>query len=717
MILFQSDWARFPSARPDLKTRNKTFLKYAYILEKLGVKNNAFHLALYDQSLVGVDPTSNDLTIEQQTRINMELQFNPWYYFREVAAFKGSAESRIPFRADRATISMLWTFFNHIDYALIMMRQWGKSGTGDQLHTYINQIAGRGQNTQIITKDNDLRKQHIQRLKDIRSMLPGYVNTTTKDDADNSIEITNKFYSNHLTIAVARANEDDALKAGRGFTSEIFQGDEVPFIKNAHLMFPSALGSTSTARKNAEAAGAFWGNIFTTTAGKLDTEEGKYAFKLINDGMYWNEKLFDCTDRLETIKTIKVHSRGDRVLLNGTFSYKQLGVSEEVLRDIIANVGGTVESINRDFFNVWSSGSETHPISNVKVLEVIKKNELAVRYIQRSVDGYFVNWYYEPEVIVERMANDWHIISIDSSSAIGKDKCGMIITSTIDAGVKATLAVSETSLLRYAKYVAAFMISNPKTILVIENKSSGQAILDIVSDELLAAGIDPFKRIFSRIIGERVGARAAAWAEIERGTGLKSNDFYIKNRGDFGFMTTGTSRKHLYDTVLRESAQSVGHKIHDPALIQEIMALTMRNDRVDHPPGGHDDLTIAWLFGQWFLRHAPCLYHYGITGPRFMSEVTERGTLEPLTSRVELDRRNGIRAEINMLKEAHGQAKDATARKRIELRLTKLSTLTRTDGGELLTINSIQEELKEKTSANKPSTRERLARMRANRRG
>lgn len=715
MILFQSDWAKYPSARPDLKTRNKSFLRYAYILNKLGVENNAFHLALYDQTLVGVDPNSDNLTLDQQTRINMELQFNPWYYFREVAAFKGSSNSRIPYRADRATISLLWTFFNHIDYFLVMMRQRGKSGSSDQLHTYINQIAGRSQNTQIITKDNDLRKQHIQRLKDIRSMLPAFVNTTTQHDADNSIEITNKFYGNHITIAVARANEDDALKAGRGFTSEIFQGDEVPFIKNAHHMFPSALGSTSTARANAAVAGAFFGNIFTTTAGKLDTPEGKYAYKLLNDGMYWNEKLYDCTDRSDVISTIKLHAYGDRVLINGTFSYIQLGVSPEELREIIANVGGTVESINRDFFNVWSRGSESHPIYNLKVIQAIKAGEVASSYIQKTVDKYLIDWYYEPEELTETMSKVWHVISIDSSSAIGSDRCGLVITSTVDAGVKGKTAVSETSLLRYAQYVADLMIQYPKTILVIENKSSGQAILDIVSEALLAAGIDPFKRIYSRIIGELVGPRGQSYKAIQQNAGIKDYDFFVKNRGDFGFMTTAGSRKHLYDTVLRDASLSVGHLIKDSALIQEIMQLTSKNGRVDHPAGGHDDLTIAWLMGQWFLRFAPDLHFYGITGPQFMSQVTDSGALEPATSKVELDRRKGVRAEIAMLKEAFTQTSDVTQQRRISLRLTKLATLTANDGGELLTINSIKEELAEKRKVSKPTMRERLARMRSRR--
>ena len=50
----------------------------------MGVKNHYFFLALYDKSLLNVDPHSKDLTTEQRLRIAYECKINFWYFIREV---------------------------------------------------------------------------------------------------------------------------------------------------------------------------------------------------------------------------------------------------------------------------------------------------------------------------------------------------------------------------------------------------------------------------------------------------------------------------------------------------------------------------------------------------------------------------------------------------------------------------------------------------------
>ena len=56
MILFARDWGKYPNARPDFETRNRSFYDLAVQYRDMGIKNYLFILALHDQSLKGVDP-------------------------------------------------------------------------------------------------------------------------------------------------------------------------------------------------------------------------------------------------------------------------------------------------------------------------------------------------------------------------------------------------------------------------------------------------------------------------------------------------------------------------------------------------------------------------------------------------------------------------------------------------------------------------------------
>ena len=138
MILFQDDWKRYPYAQPDYTTKNITFLRTAGILKMMGVENSTFLLALHNQDLKDIDPHDPNLTLKQQMQVTAECRENPWYFFREVSrvSVQGSHEA-IRYKANRANISMLWLFFNHITTLLIQPRQTGKSVSTDLLMVYL----------------------------------------------------------------------------------------------------------------------------------------------------------------------------------------------------------------------------------------------------------------------------------------------------------------------------------------------------------------------------------------------------------------------------------------------------------------------------------------------------------------------------------------------------------------------------------------------------
>ena len=108
MIVFKSDWRKYPNAIVDTKTPNQSFLKLAALYRDMGVEHYYFHLALLQPALQGVDPHDEDnLTLEQKAMILYECDNNPWYYLREIVLVKGAGMTidDCRFRANRSNIA------------------------------------------------------------------------------------------------------------------------------------------------------------------------------------------------------------------------------------------------------------------------------------------------------------------------------------------------------------------------------------------------------------------------------------------------------------------------------------------------------------------------------------------------------------------------------------------------------------------------------------
>jgi len=144
----------------------------------MGVKNHLFHLALLNPELEHVDPFDPHLTFETKNMIRMEAQFNPWYFFREIVRVPPQAgPNPVPLRANRGNISLYWSFFNHIDYALVQIRQTGKSVTADCLMAGLMYVFSSNTMMGLFTKDDALRRSNVDRIKRVRDFLPGYIYT------------------------------------------------------------------------------------------------------------------------------------------------------------------------------------------------------------------------------------------------------------------------------------------------------------------------------------------------------------------------------------------------------------------------------------------------------------------------------------------------------------------------------------------------------------
>ncbi len=184
MVLFQSD-IDSQHVYIDYTTSNKSFLRVAEIYKRMGIKNNAFMLALYNRELVGVDPYDPNLTLQQVAMIAYECKLNYWYYIREVLRVPSQGVTAVPYEANRANIALSWMYLNSIDSFLVLPRQIGKTITTMGLYSWLMYIVGFNTTFGLFARGNKLVIENVGRLKKMRDSLPKYLVDKRPADTEN----------------------------------------------------------------------------------------------------------------------------------------------------------------------------------------------------------------------------------------------------------------------------------------------------------------------------------------------------------------------------------------------------------------------------------------------------------------------------------------------------------------------------------------------------
>jgi hypothetical protein len=676
-VLFQSDYDLYPTAIWDWKTTNKSFLKLVDLYEnEMGIKNSRFILTLLQPELQGVDPYAEDLTKHQKWMIAMECKFNPWYVFREVIRIPATSGSvPIRFKANRGNIALFWSFFNHVDFALLQPRQTGKSVSTDCLNTGIMFIWGEKTTINLITKDSKLREANIERLKDMRDLLPPYIFETTRNDADTKDLLTAVIHGNKYKTAVGRSDKRAADKLGRGLTVPIMHFDELAYIENIEASLGVALASGSAARGQAAEQGQPYGNVYTTTAGDITTRDGGYAHEFMTSGAVWTESWFDLRDNAQLVKVVDKEKVGKKRLIYGAFNHRQLGKTDAWLYKELADSNQRGELADRDFFNIWTLGGEGSPL-NFEDKKLLRGSLREPAFTEITPDGYTVRWYIPRHQVEARMQSGRFVMGIDPSELLGQDNdaTGMVMIDVETHEIVASGRYNETLIPMLANFMGSMLIKYPNILFVPERKSTGSSIIDMIVIMLAKVGIDPFKRIFNRIVDES-GILKTEFAEIHTPMAHRPPDFYDRFKRHFGFNTSGSgrySRNALYLEALPSSMIYGARRMHDTTLVNELLGLTIRNGRIDHKRGNHDDMVVSMLLAHWVLIRGENLGYYGINVSVFSKAKTQDH--EPTNiERYKTEKMDREKAEFEELMEQLKKEGNQLVAMKLELRLRALS--------------------------------------------
>lgn len=593
MILFKEDWMKYPKAIADVNTKNQSFVRISALYRDMGIENHLFPLALLNPDLQGIDPFSPDLTLEQKMAIVLECRDNPFYFFREIARDAAGGGSGLPFRASRANMALYWLFFNHVTTLLVAIRQTGKTFSSTALFAYLLNVALERGRILTITKDEKLKAETMSRVKSMDDLYPYYLKQRSKKDVANTDEIQVSSLGNKLMALLSSTSKASAGDKPRGFSAQVLYVDEIAFVPNIEDMLPAATAVGNAARDIAKQLDMPYGSIYTTTAGKKDDQSGRYTYRIIEESASFTEKFFDSANMQELHQTVRSNSPKGKLQVHCSFNHRQLGYTDEWLREKINEAPSTPDKINRDYFGIWTSGSEASPLP-IEISNMIRQSEIK-EFRPESFGNYpyITRWYITESELRRRISDNSHfIMGIDSSDMAGGDELAMVIRDAYQGDVIAVGNYNSTNLFTFTNWLTLWFTRFENLTLIIERRSTGSMILDQLIASLMSKGINPFKRIFNKVVNN-ADEKPEDFEFMVSKYRYSPEDVYIRYKKSFGFATSATgltARSELYGNTFQLASKLTGDKVRDTALIDQLLSLVIRNGRVDHAVGEHDDL-------------------------------------------------------------------------------------------------------------------------------
>ena len=667
-ILYLEDWQHYPTAVPDIPgletkwgklagSRNQSWIDQAYKFRDMGIENWYFCLALYNPQLSGVDPHADDLTEEQIGLMLLELEHNPWYALREVLRVPAkSGGGHGPLGANRGNIALFWCVLNSFVTYLQQIRQTGKSLNTRMLIVAWHMFWAYGSQHILFTK-SDLRKEEIREYKDIRAALPKWMWEPHFKDTDNQHEFTNFARGNRTKTYIPQGDPEAANNVGRGQSPSAITSDETPFLPYAETSIPALIAAGTQTFAEAERKGTIHFLLFTTTAGDLSTDSGKYVYNKIKKmAMPFGEFLYDAKNREEAVKIILANSN-DKVVprVDISFNHRQLGYTDDWLRAAINRASARLDQIKRDYLSQWTFGSADNPIPE-KLLNKIR-NWINGEIIER-VDPkrhYRIRFHVPYEEALKRTS----VMGLDTSNAVGRDAITGVGIAVDTTETLWAFMVNETFLEHFGDWLVDFMVLFSNMTLVPENKSSWAGIGDKLILALPLKGVDPGRRIYSRVVDRAEESDRDRKVYREYCAGSASERKYASFRSDFGFNTNNDLRTELYSDVLRAATNQAATLIRDPILVDELSSLVMRRGRIDHQASGHDDHVISWLIANWFLRYGRHLDHYGINPREVLSRLKFANNDQTPAEVAKINREEKLRLNVEILEGKLEKARSA----------------------------------------------------------
>lgn len=563
-------------------TTNQSFINVHHYLKATGIKNNDFHLILYDADLARIDPRDPNIGPDFMRRILRECLVNFWYFIREIVRIpvEGNIQGE-RYRLQRGTLAVNFAFSMGWNMFIELPRQQGKTISVCCRILWEFNFSAKNSSIMLINKKHEDAKLNLARIKKIRKLLPSYLRLDSEisDATGKKIKSTNRaetldhtLNGNSIVTLPSARNKVLADQLGRGCTQPRQWYDEFAFIPHVGIVYASATPAYKTASDNAKKFNNPYGIVISTTPGDLTTEEGQYAFKFKNSAIPFSEAFYDRTQQ-ELTEMIQNNDNSSFIYIR--YTYQQLGLSEEWFRAMVIELQKDWPKIRREVLLEWSTISDNSPFSK-EDLNIVRG------LIKEPIDTIFLGPKLYQLYIYERFDPRYPpIIGVDVSGGYNKDSSAITIIDSRTTDVVGCLNcnyISTGDLARVIhELVARYM---PNAVVNVErNGGFGASVISY----LLQTQI---KRNLYYEIKDRVNE--------ERTDGIHTFRHKVRTKV-YGLDSTKAIRDKLIE-ILRERMTYHKDKFISPIIYHELETLEVkRNGKVEHSDTGHDDQIFSYL--------------------------------------------------------------------------------------------------------------------------
>lgn len=572
-----------------MSTNNKSFLEMHQFLKDRGIQNNKFMLVLLNPELARIDPRDPNLPMPYRALVLRECLSNPWYFFREIIRVPQEGQtSGVPFQLNRGNLALLFCLMLNMNIYLELPRQTGKTIGAVCWYLYLYNFGTQNSQMSFLNKKLDDAKLNLQRLKNIRDLLPSYLKMDSAYSADgtklksrsNVESMQHVLNNNNIKTMPSARSANAAASLLRGQTTPIIYMDEYAFMPYNNIVYSNMIPAFNTAAQNAKQNGSPYGLLLTSTPGFLTTDEGKSAFDLKNRATIFSENWYDLP--VNAIMDI-IHTNTNSNFVYIKYTYQQLGKSEEWFRDLCITLNKDWEAIRREILLEWALANTNSPFSP-EDLDTIKS------LLRQPINTVLINNKYELRIYEKIDLRYPPIMGVDVSGGYRRDSSAITIIDSYSTRVTAEMnnnfiSTPELAMVIY-KIVTEWI---PNAVVNIErNGGFGASVIARLLQTSIRKNL--FYTIKDKVVEERVLGSA-----IHKTT---------QKTKVYGSDSTKTERETLME-ILRDRVEYHKDKIVSPIIYEELSGLEVKKDgRIEHSSNTHDDQVFSWL---WALY----VYYYG----------------------------------------------------------------------------------------------------------
>lgn len=561
-----------------MNTKNQSFLDMHYYLKAKGIKNNKFHLLLYDKDLANVDPYDINLPVYMKQKVFLECQRNFWYYIREVVRVQSQGGPYVRYRLDRGNLALNFCFTLNLNIYEEQPRQTGKTVGTNVWFSWVYNFGSRNANMVFLNKKHDDAKRNLNDLKNIIKALPPYLRFDQafgvdgkKLKATNTVQyIQHKINFNKIEALPMARNRTSAISLLRGRTITNCWIDESAFFQYLEESLQNGMPALTTAFKNCRQNGAPHGLCLTSTPGFLTTEEGQYMYDLKNKMTPFSELWYDFSLSKLT-ETINANEKSIFVYIRTT--YQQLGLSEDWLKARIKEQNQKWTDIRREFLLEWATSSENCPFTQEELRNV-------QRFVRNPIKQVYIsNFLFN--IYTEISPKDRTLIGVDVAAGYSKDSSAISVTDSATTKLVADFNCNYINPVDLATVIYNLVLNYlPNSLVTIERNGVGTGTLAKLMKSKIRNNL--YYEIKERTIEERPdGFRTRKKKQMTK---------------VYGVDNTKLVREQLMD-LLTDRVRDHYDKFISPTLYEELKNLELKKTgRIDHSANSHDDSIFSYLY-------------------------------------------------------------------------------------------------------------------------